>query len=344
MLKQIYKIVSSLMLIMLLFVVSACGNKNNDSFNEDSNGETNLTITMIGSSMNDPVSLRAKQGAETHIEKLNNKHQKLTITLEWNAPEKEDVEIQKTLIQAAVNNNSDAIIISCSDSKMLDDEINKAEDAGVSVITIDRDAPYSKRTAYYGANQYEMGKNIIEKMAVLTDEEGQLVVLAGNPNAYNQQERIRGIEEVLKDYPDMRVIETIYHSETQLAASEAMLKILNQHPGLNGLILLGSWPFYDDQLLNENLPKNLNILTVNAMPSLFPYIENDIIQACIGQPLSKLGGGAIDLIVNHLYLEKDINEINTLGVIPVSIDNLGGWSRQSRAWGYEGIAKKYLTM
>jgi len=243
---------------MLLFVVSACGNKSNDSYNEDSNGETNLTIAMIGSSVNDRVSLRAKQGAETHIEKLNNKHQKLTITLEWNAPEKEDTEIQKTLIQYAINNNSDAIIISCSDSKMLNKEINTAEEAGILVITIDRDAPDSKRSAYYGANQYEMGKNIIKKMAALTDNTGQLVVLAGNPNAYNQQERIRGIEEVLKNYPDMRVIETIYHNETQLAASEAMFKILNQHPGLNGLILLGSWPFYDDQLLNENLPKYSN--------------------------------------------------------------------------------------
>jgi len=43
-------------------------------------------------------------------------------------------------------------------------------------------------------------------------------------------------------------------------------------------------------------------------------------------------------------VERTVNEIIRLNTIPVSIENLGGWSRQLRAWGYKDIPEKYLVM
>ena len=45
-----------------------------------------------------------------------------------------------------------------------------------------------------------------------------------------------------------------------------------------------------------------------------------------------------------IFNEKEVDEIIRLKPIPVTIDNLGGWSRQLRAWGYKDIPDKYLVM
>ena len=58
----------------------------------------------------------------------------------------------------------------------------------------------------------------------------------------------------------------------------------------------------------------------------------------------KWGEISVETVIDKIYLKKEVKEIIRLNTIPVTIENLGGWSRQLRAWGFEDIPEKYLVM
>jgi ribose transport system substrate-binding protein len=108
--------------------------------------------------------------------------------------------------------------------------------------------------------------------------------------------------------------------------------------------MVGGWPFFDDQLLDKIEPSKIKIVAVDALPVQLPYIEKGIVSALFGQPTFRWGKVCVEKIVDKLHHKKEVEEINEMKLIKVYIENLGGWSRQLRAWGYEGIPDKYLVM
>ena len=100
----------------------------------------------------------------------------------------------------------------------------------------------------------------------------------------------------------------------------------------------------EDNLLNKIEPEKLKIVAVDALPEQLPYIEKGILNASFGQPTFRWGKVCVEKIVDKLHHNKEVEEINEMKLIKVNIENLGGWSRQLRAWGYKGIPDKYLVM
>jgi len=56
------------------------------------------------------------------------------------------------------------------------------------------------------------------------------------------------------------------------------------------------------------------------------------------------GEMSVRKVIDKIFWQKDVDEINQMKPIRVWKDNLGGWSRQLRAWGYEDISREYLKM
>ena len=60
-------------------------------------------------------------------------------------------------------------------------------------MTFDSDAPDSKRFAFYGPDDLEIGKKLMNELAGLIDGKGKIAILGGNKMATNLQERVEGI-------------------------------------------------------------------------------------------------------------------------------------------------------
>jgi ribose transport system substrate-binding protein len=328
-------------LIASLFLTQ-CGINGKDSSGEKLSQQS-IHICMIGTALHDPVSQKAFLGAENEIEKITRKYSKLKIILDYKAPEKESPEKQQVFIQEALSNHIDAIILSCSDSAALNKSIHQAIEAGVPVITYDSDAPSSKRIAYVGPDHYSLGEKLVGLMAPWVDS-GQIAILSGNKKAYKHTLQLAGIQNALNMHPGLEIADIIEHDETPESAVRALHKALESHPDISGVITLGSWLFDRHTLMENQTMSGLTFVSIDAFPASFPYIENNILTAAVGQATFQMGSQALKLAVDKLYLNKDIDELNIMKVIPVSIHNLGGWARQLRAWGQIGIDEKYLTM
>jgi len=339
---RIVKQLSALFLTALLGVIFGCGDSDADS--EGTNDKETIVITMIAKSSANPVFISAKTGAIKTAEALTKKYNKLKVVIDWQNPENESASEQAEIIRNVVKNGTKAIIVSCSDEDTLTQAINYAVDNGIEVMTFDSDAPNSKRFAFYGPDDLEMGKKLMNELAGLIDSKGKIAILGGNKMANNLQERVKGIMKAAADYPDITIVGTYYHPETEEDAIEIMTEVMKLNPDLKGLAMLGSWAFFGEKLKDVIEPGEIKIVAVDALPVQLWYIEKNYVQVLLGQPTFTWGEVSVQRVIDKIYLNKKVEEIIRLKIIPVTIENLGGWSRQLRAWGYENIPEKYLVM
>ena len=330
--------------IALLVLTFACNNSDNGIEGDGTNDKVTIVITMIAKSSANPVFISAKTGAIKTAEALSEKYSKLKVVIDWRTPENESASEQALIIRDVVKNGSKAIIVSCSDEDTLTQAINYAVENGIAVMTFDSDAPNSKRFAFYGPDDLEMGKKLMNELAGLIDGKGKIAILGGNKTANNLQERVKGISQTAAEYPDIEIIGTYYHPETETNAIAVMNEVIKSNPDIKGLAMVGSWAFFGEKLKSIIEPGKIKIVAVDALPVQLKYIEKNYVQVLLGQPTFTWGEISVQTVIDKIYLNKKVKEIIRLNTIPVSIENLGGWSRQLRAWGYKDIPEKYLVM
>jgi len=97
------------------------------------------------------------------------------------------------------------LLVSVADPALMQPAIDDAINAGIPVITIDSDAPNSKRLYFIGTNNMQAGvlggKRVVEKL----HGKGNIVFLSmPQPNL---EERLRGYRDVFEDHPDIKIVE-----------------------------------------------------------------------------------------------------------------------------------------
>jgi ribose transport system substrate-binding protein len=119
-------------------------------------------------------------------------------TLELKYPEQAAAAIQQRLMDDLVAAGVSAIMVSAIDPKTSTEALDRI--AGqVPLFTTDSDAPQSKRIAYIGSSNVELGKNAGQLMLKAMPEGGKCIGFVGLPGADNARERIEGVKEVIKD-------------------------------------------------------------------------------------------------------------------------------------------------
>lgn len=109
------------------------------------------------------------------------------------------------------------ILVSVADANLMQPEIDAAVNAGIPVITIDSDAPSSKRLYFIGTNNRQAGRlgghALIEKLG----GKGNVVFYtnAGQPNL---DERLNGYKDVLAGSPNIHIKEVVdIHGQSTVA-------------------------------------------------------------------------------------------------------------------------------
>jgi len=336
--------ISALFFISLLFLLVSCEEGSNESDGKKPADAKSIVITMIAKSSANPVFESAKIGAIKTAESLSEKYSKLDVTIDWQTPDNESASEQAEIIRNAVKNGTKAIIVSCSDEDTLTQAINYAVENGIAVMTFDSDAPNSKRFAFYGPDDLEMGNKLMNELGQLINGRGKIAILGGNKMANNLQERVKGIMTAAADYPDIEIVGTYYHPETEADAIAVISEVIKLYPDLNGWAMVGSWAFFGEKLKDVTEPGEVKIVAVDALPVQLKYIEKNYVQLLLGQPTFTWGEISVETVINKIYFNKKVEKIIRLKIIPVTIENLGGWSRQLKAWGYKDVPEKYLGM
>ncbi|HET7537577.1 MAG TPA: substrate-binding domain-containing protein, partial [Candidatus Didemnitutus sp.] len=191
--------------------------------------ERTLTIGLVAKSQGNPVFQAARVGAEDAAKELSAKL-KINVKIDWRTPNEEDAQKQAEAIEQLVLAGAEGISVSCSDASKVTGAINRAVDNGVPVATFDSDAPKSKRFVTYGVDDVECGKQTMDELAKVMGGKGVVAILAGNQNAPNLQNRVRGAREAAKKYPGIKILDVYYHKETPQDAAARVEQVMQANP------------------------------------------------------------------------------------------------------------------
>lgn len=206
------KRVMSLILVLLLVVgMTACGSGDSSTAGTSTSGNvsnavlkadgTPIEIAWIGKTLNNPWWVSVADFAQKEANSLG---VKLTIAL----PQEEvDLEKQVTMVEAAIERNVDAIIISATSSDGIIPSIKKARDAGIKIVNFDtRISDPSMYDAFVGGDDvdgaYKAGKYICEQLG----GEGEVGLITGLLAQSTGTDRKAGFMKAVAEYPGIKVV------------------------------------------------------------------------------------------------------------------------------------------
>lgn len=321
-------------------LLSGCAKKNEPN-EPSSQAKKSIIISMIAKSSTNPVFLSARTGAEDKAKELSEKLG-IDIKIDWRTPPVEDGQVQAQRIAQAVNEGTDAILVSCSDASKVNGAINDAVARGIPVMTFDSDAPDSKRFAFYGVDDIETGRMVMSNLAEIVGGKANVAILAGNQNAPNLQKRAEGVRIEAEKYPDVKIVGTFYHAETPQDAAAEVLRVMNAYPEINAWAFIGGWPLFTTTLLTDLDPEKVKVVSVDALPAEFPYIEKGIAPILLAQPTYMWGAISVEKIIDKIYLGKDVPVINKMELVKVTKENLNDWAKQLKEWGFTDVPERFL--
>lgn len=120
-------------------------------------------------------------------------------------PETYDPQAEVTEFRNALALKPAGLLVSVADTGLMQPEINKAIDAGVPVITIDSDAPASRRLYFIGTNNLQAGRLGGDRIVSKLHGKGN-VVFYSMPQT-NLEERLKGYKDVFADHPEIKIVE-----------------------------------------------------------------------------------------------------------------------------------------
>jgi ribose transport system substrate-binding protein len=189
-----------------------------------------------------------------------------------------------TAFQQAVGQHPSGILVSVSDPQLFKEPIDKAIMQGIPVICIDADAPGSSRVLFIGTDNFRAGQESGKRMADLLGGQGQVVIitLAGQ---LNSEERVRGVNEALKKYPGVKVLQTIDDKGDARVAYDAIAGLLAKKQKIDGIICLeaSGGEGAADELHRADMTGKIKILAFDKDPQTLDGIERKWITATVVQ-------------------------------------------------------------
>jgi len=300
-------------------------------------------ITMIAKSTSNPVFLYAQTGANAAAKELGEKNH-VNITIDWRTPPDEDAQVQAQNIAQAVNDGADAILVSCSDAAKVTTAINDAVGKNVPVMTFDSDAPDSKRFAFYGTDDEDCGKQVMDELAKVMNEKGNYAILGGSQTSPNIAKRIKACEEEAKKYPNMKLVTVTHHVEKPQDAAAAVLQAMNANPQIDSWAMVGGWPLFTTSLMSMD-PAKVKIVSVDALPQELGYVDKGIAPVLLAQSCYDWGYKSVGILVDKLILKKDVPVINKMDLVKVTKESLGSWVGELvNKWGIKDVDPKFTAM
>ena len=128
----------------------------------------------------------------------------LGVQAEVVGPETYDAQAEREELRRIMSKKPAGVLVSAGNAELLTPEINAAVEAGTPVVTIDADAPQSKRLFFVGTNNYEAGQMGGRLLIKLLNGKGTVVffTIAGQKNL---EDRLDGYRAALEAAPGIKV-------------------------------------------------------------------------------------------------------------------------------------------
>jgi ribose transport system substrate-binding protein len=144
-----------------------------------------------------------------------------------------DVPGQIQQLQNLINRDVDAILVNPGDVNALNATLQEAVNKGITVISVDQELN-TPGVYNVGIDQKEWAKTSAKWLADKLGGKGNIVLIEGFPGHPANVARMEGVDEVLKEYPDIKVLGKDTGRWDEATGQQVMSNFLASFPNLDG--------------------------------------------------------------------------------------------------------------
>ena len=240
-------------------------------------------------------------------------------------PQNYDPKAERDALDQAVQKKATGILLGVTDPALLKDSIDKAVAAGIPVITLDSDAPASKRLFFIGTNNYQAGYTGGQRLAQELKGKGNVVVFS-MPDQSNLQDRLRGYKEALAKTPDIKITRVVdIQGDPRIAFDTTTQIIGKERDKVDAFVCLEAQSGKEVAgVLSSYHVTGKVVMAMDTDPETLDWIQKGVIAATIGQKpytMAFVGMQMLDNVYHHKpsSLDKDWSK-DSFAPIPSFVD------------------------
>jgi ribose transport system substrate-binding protein len=244
-------------------------------------------------------------------------------------PQTYDPKAEREALDEAVQKKATGILLAVTDPALLKDGIDKAVAAGIPVLTIDSDAPASKRLFFIGTNNYQAGLIGGQRLAQELKGKGNIVIFT-MPAQPNLQDRQRGYRDALDRSPNIKITRVVdIRGDPRVAFDTASQIIGKEKDKVDAFVCLEAQSGKEVAgVLNSYHVNGKVIMAMDTDPETLEWIQKGGIVATIAQKpytMAFVGMQMLDNLYHHkpASLDKDWSK-DSYSPIPSFVDTGSG--------------------
>lgn len=217
-------------------------------------------------------------------------------------------------IEIAIYSKVDGIIVQGLDTDEFKELTKvKASSYGIPIITIANDVPMTEslRRTYVGSNQNLAGKLIAKQLLKDMGTSGEVIIMLDSREEYYQKQRLEGIQEVLKDYPTIELIEA-KTEDTRDQVIATTKDLLNRLPNVDAFIAVKA-NFTGDMIEEIDRRSNVEpyyIYSFDDDPGSLTLLKQGKLDGMIEQSPKMMGELSVYLMMKWLTNETVPLDLN----------------------------------
>jgi rhamnose transport system substrate-binding protein len=235
--------------LLAVLALAACGETQDDNDNAASEGEATKTAqtgeadpsaeipqglktVSIPKQLGNPYEEFEHSGIDEALQELGGSNR-------ISGPTDAGASTQIPIINAAVQQDPDAIIIAGNDPDAVAPALKQAAQRDVKVVGMDSDVAPDARTVFINQVTTQLvGENQVESIGKQIDYKGEIAILSATANATNQNAWIEVMKETLKDpkYKDMKLVKVAYGDDDDQKSFQETQGLIQAYPNLKGII------------------------------------------------------------------------------------------------------------
>jgi ribose transport system substrate-binding protein len=242
-------------------------------------------------------------------------------------PERGDAAIQQRLLDDLMAAGVAAVAVSVLDPKTQVDTLNKIG-ASVPLFTFDSDAPNSKRLAYIGSSNTDLGRNAGEIASKAMPKGGKCMGFVGNTGSDNARERIEGFKEVAGKH-GIQMVDVRTDDHDQARARANVDDVLVAHPEINCMVGFYSYnpPRIYEALRDSGKLGKITVIAFDEDPITLGAVKEGAFAGTVVQQPYEWGYRGMKLLAEVLKGDRSKIPPGGLIIIPGIIVDKGNVDR-----------------
>lgn len=225
---------------------------------------------------------------------------------------KYDANTQMAQMENLIVQGVNAVIVMPVDAKASVPMIEKAYNAKIPIISVNRKLENQElAVTYVGSDSVESGEILMSHMAKLLNGKGNIVILQGTMGHEPQILRQQGIMNILKKYPDIKVLATQSADWYRDKAMAVMENWLQSNMKIDAVVA------HNDEMaigalkaaIDAGVANKMLIAGIDATPEALQFVEAGQLAFSVFQDAKGQGAGAIEAAVKVVNGEKVPKEI-----------------------------------